>query len=62
VNIYMPHQGGCGTFGFEIGSLYFDISFPPREGWGWSWGGLVRIYCRHYYLYLPSLRVKKPRY
>lgn len=63
--IYMPHQN-LGCLGFSVCGFYFDVTFPPREGWGWSWGGLVRVYWRwrglRHWLLLPGLHHRKDRH
>lgn len=62
MKLYWPHWN-LRCFGVQIGSLYFDISFPPLEGFGWSWGRLIRVYWKRNYLYLPSCRrIRKAYY
>lgn len=57
VKIHWYHRN-LKCWGFTVGSRYFDISFPPMEGWGWSWARLVRVYWKsskgREYLYLPG--------
>ena len=48
-------------WGLTVGSFYADLSFPPVEGWGFSWGTLTRVYWKRngvrHYLSLPSCKI-----
>ena len=67
IKLSWPHRN-LGAFGITIGRFYFDITFPPKEGWGWSWKELFRIYWKSRrtgepcYLYLPNLRFATKRF
>ena len=60
---YFPHQN-LGCLGIRVFGKYIDISLPPREGWGWNWTCLVRVYWRQrdgrHYLLLPGCRHATP--
>lgn len=59
ISLIPPHRN-LGAFALKIGSRYVgDLTLPFREGWGWSWGRLLRIYWRghdgrRHWFYLPS--------
>lgn len=59
MRIYFPHQN-LGCFGVSLFGQYADVSLPHREKFGWTWGGLIRLYFRwagkRRYLMMPSFR------
>ena len=67
MNIYMPHQKGLGTLGFHLGNFYIDFSLPHREGWGWTWRSLLRVYWHwspgdRHWLLLPGFLHRRREY
>jgi hypothetical protein len=60
IRILPPHRN-LGCLGLVLNDRYVgDLSLPHREGWGWTWSRLLRIYFRgpdgrRHWLYLPGL-------